>query len=87
MATSLILIHENTKSSPIDDFDALINPGSRHAMSTSPYGQLLLPDVVLDLTKLFILTLQLLLVDPVAFHLGQGGFVVKVVYRTIDFGA
>ena len=86
MATRLVLIHENAEPGPIDDLDALINPGPHHATGTSPYCQLPLPDVVLDLAKLFILTLQLLLVDPVALHLSQGAFVVEVVYRTVDFG-
>ena len=42
---------------------------------------------MLDLTKLFILTLQLLLVDPIALHLCQGALVIEMVHRAVDFGA
>ena len=86
-ATSLILIHENAQPGPIDRLNMLINPGSCHATGTSPYCQFLLPNVVLDLAKLFILTLQLLLVDPIALHLCQGALVIEVVHRAVDFGA
>ena len=58
------------KSSPVDDFYALIDPGPHHTTSASSYGQLPLPDVVLNLAQLFVLTLQLLLVDPLALYLG-----------------
>ena len=86
MATSLILTHENTQPGPVNLLDPLIDPGPSHATGASPYRQLALPNVVLDLAKLFILTLQLLLVDPVALHLSQGALVVEVVHRTVDFG-
>ena len=42
---------------------------------------------MLYLPKLLILPLQLLPVDPVAFDLGHGTFVVKVVHGAVDFGA
>ena len=85
-STSLILIHKDTKPSLVDDFYALIDPGPRHATSASSYGQLTLPDVVLNLAQLFVLTLQLLLVDSVALYLGSSALVVEVIDRTVDFG-
>ena len=42
---------------------------------------------MLDLPKFFVLTLQLLLVDLVALHLGHGTFVVKVGHCTVDLRA
>ena len=68
-ATSLILIHENPKPGLVDNFDALIDPGSRHATSASAYHQFTLSDVMLDLAKLLVLTLQLLLVDLITLYL------------------
>ena len=42
---------------------------------------------MLDLAKLFVLTLKLLLVDPVAFDFCHCTFVVKVVHCAVDLGA
>ena len=86
-ATSLILVHQDAESGPVDRFDALIDPGSRHTSGAPAYRQLTLPDVVLDLAKLFVLTLQLLLVDPVALYFGHCAFVVEVVNCAVDLGA
>ena len=86
MATSLVLIHKDAQSCPVNHFNALIDPGSSHATSAPTYGQLALPDVVLDLAKLLVLTLQLLLIDTVTLHLGQCALVVEVEHRTVDFG-
>ena len=75
------------ESGPVDNFDALIDPGPRHALGASAYRQLTLPDVVLDLMKLLVLTLQLLLVDPVALHFGHSALVVEMVNRAVDLRA
>ena len=74
---SLILVHENTKPGPVNNFNPLIDSGSRHMTSASTYRQFALPDVMLDLVKLLVLTLQLLLVDPIALHLGQSALVLR----------
>ena len=76
VATSLILIHKNMHPGPVSHLDTLVDPSSSHAAIASSQGELLLPDVVLDLSKLLVLTFQLLLVDPVALHFGHSAFVV-----------
>ena len=72
--------------SPIDGFDVLIDSCPGHTTSAPTYRQLALPDVVLDLAEFLILTLQLLLVDPVALYLRQYALVIEMVHRTVDFG-
>ena len=67
--TSLVLVHEDPQPGPVDCLNPLINSGSSHAASASSYSQLPLPDIVLDLPKFLILTLQLLPVDSVALYL------------------
>ena len=56
-ATSLILIHKNAHPCPVNYLDMLVDLGSRHAASASPKSQLLLPNVMLDLSKFLILPL------------------------------
>ena len=85
-AASLVLIHENAQPRPVDCFDALVDVGSCKVSCTSSYRQLSLPYVVLYLPKLFIIPLQLLLVDPVTFDLGHGALVVEVVYGVVNLG-
>ena len=75
-ATSLILIHKNAHPCPVNHLDTLVDPGSSHAASASSQSQLPLPDVMLDLSKFLVLTLQLLLVDPITLHLGHSAFVI-----------
>ena len=87
MATSLILIHENTQPNLVDHFDVLVDPRSSHVPSTSSKRQLTLPNVMLYLPQFLILLSQLLLVDPVAFDLGHHALVLEVVHGAVDFGA
>ena len=86
-ATSLVLIHEDPQLGSVDYLDPLINSGPSHAASASSYGQLPLPDVMLDLPKFLVLTLQLLLVDSVALYLRQYALVVEVMHHAVNFGA
>ena len=83
-AMSLILIHEDPHPRPVDHLDALIDPGSGHATSAPSQGQLPLPDVMLDLSELLVLTLQLLLVDLITLHFGHSAFVIQVDDGAID---
>ena len=86
-ATSLVLIHEDPQPGLVDRLHPLVDSGSGHAAGAPSYSQLPLPDVVLNLPELLVLTLQLLLVDAVTLYLRLYALVVKEMDRTVNFRA